>query len=239
MTSKRNATPRRRRVFTVTADRFRITTDFLSLAYDDYLGARLLLRNDLLSQAVTLAASSVEKYFKAIVALRGNRCEGHLSSALIRSVANYQPVLFKQMKPDFLSFLAKAYKLRYIDTQQHGFAIKISKNRTLLELDRTVRTIEEGLSFERDGKPVPTRYRDEREKRNPLLVESNVAVGTITEADYLRQRDKLIIIAVDHRVGIVRAHFESYQTGQLHGFDDPVPFKADDSGRFQFDATPA
>ncbi len=42
--------------------RYQKSTDFLDLAHDDYIAARLLLRSGLLPQGVAVAATAVEKY---------------------------------------------------------------------------------------------------------------------------------------------------------------------------------
>ena len=69
---------------------------FINLAFKDYIAARALLNTDLAELALggaILASTCIEKYFKAIMAFRGNRTSKHLSKALVNSIKNYDPKL--------------------------------------------------------------------------------------------------------------------------------------------------
>ncbi|GAB4198892.1 MAG: hypothetical protein Tsb002_34060 [Wenzhouxiangellaceae bacterium] len=91
---------------------------FLDLAQGDYLAARLLLINELLPQGAQQAATAVEKLFKALVLVKGNRCKGHLEQNLINNVKNKFPILYSELNEDYVKFLRKAYKLRYQDDNE-------------------------------------------------------------------------------------------------------------------------
>lgn len=65
------------------------TAEFLDLAYKDYLAARVLLNAHLVVQGAVLASTAIEKYFKAILAFRGNESHGHLKKAHFNAAKNF------------------------------------------------------------------------------------------------------------------------------------------------------
>jgi hypothetical protein len=131
---------------------------FLMLAFNDYLAARALFLNCLLSQGAILASTSIEKYFKAIISLKGNACQKHLGRPLVNALRNAFRELFAALNNEFMGFLEKAYKLRYVDDLEKDFNLCISKRKTLAELDFTVAEIENRLVREQEGKAVETLY---------------------------------------------------------------------------------
>lgn len=182
---------------------------FLELAYDDYIAARTLFLGNMLPQACALAATCVEKYFKAIVAIRGNRCEGHLTKRLFKSIENYQPRLYGDLNMDFLEFLSLAYELRYLDNKEAGFGIVINKYRSLAELDRTISLIDKGFDLKAGDKPIQTPFcRQVAAKSEPLLRENATLLG-IPRNDYFRKTNHVFEIQVAPDGRIIKA---TYQT---------------------------
>ena len=94
---------------TTKPERVRDVISFLNLGFKDYLAARVLLNLGLLLQGATLASTSIEKYFKAIIAFRGNVSKGHLKGAHLRSVKNLDPNLYASLNESFLRFLRKCH----------------------------------------------------------------------------------------------------------------------------------
>src|SRR5437016_470317 len=116
-----------------------LSRNFLSLALDDYLAARLLLRTGLLPQGTALAATSVEKHLKAVLALDNMFTKKHLGcSGLLMLVRKGHVELANALNRDFMKFLDRAFRLRYASVDGPGFNLVISQHRTLVELDRTM-----------------------------------------------------------------------------------------------------
>jgi hypothetical protein len=76
---------------------------FLGGAAKDYIGARVLLNARLPVQGAILASTAIEKYFKTVMAFRGNSSCGHLKKAHWNSVKNFIPVIFADLNPDFFA----------------------------------------------------------------------------------------------------------------------------------------
>jgi len=166
--------------------------NFLSLAYDDYVAARALFLNNMLPQGCALAATSVEKYLKALIAIRGNSCHGHLSKRLFKNVENYQPNLWEDLNSDYLEFLAKAYELRYLDNKETGFGIVINKYRCLAELDRTIALIDKGFELKVGTKPFKTRFQTESQAKSEALCKENGLLLGIPKDVYFRKENHVL-----------------------------------------------
>lgn len=78
------------------SDQKRITKliNFLNLGFKNYIGSRALINNELNLQGGILASTAIEKYFKALIAINGNTCKGHLKGALFNAVKNFDSKLF-------------------------------------------------------------------------------------------------------------------------------------------------
>lgn len=154
-------------------DRHSRFNEFYSLAFGDYLAARTLLLAELLPQGAGLAATAVEKIFKAILSIRDEKLSGHLKTALLNSIANYQPALFELLNTDFLKFLITAYDLRYLDNFSNGHSIVISKYRTLAEIDHTMCTIFSGMEIRQGAINSQLPFERAKINKNVLLLTEN------------------------------------------------------------------
>jgi hypothetical protein len=88
-----------------------VTPNFLALALNDYLAARLLLRSGLLPQGTALAATSVEKHLKAVLALDNIFTKKHLGcSGLLTLREKNHSDLAATLNRDFMRFLDRAFR---------------------------------------------------------------------------------------------------------------------------------
>tara|TARA_Y100001933_G_scaffold249250_1_gene284052 strand:+ start:1035 stop:1706 length:672 start_codon:yes stop_codon:yes gene_type:complete len=170
---------------------------FPGLAQGDYLAARLLLLNGLLPQGAQQAATAVEKLFKALVLVKGNRCKGHLEQNLLNNVNNKFPALYTELNEDFVKFLRKAYKLRYHDDKHSKFTLVINQYRTLMELDSLVAKVESGFKIEQGGKIQKTPYQQAIEKQENLLLSENQTLLEIPVVEYCQRRNRVYEIAIE------------------------------------------
>jgi hypothetical protein len=147
---------------------------FLGAAFDDYLGARVLLRSDLLVQGAVLASTAIEKYCKTVLAFRGNESPGHLKPAHWRCLRNFDAQVYATFNEEFFELLQKAYALRYPDSLPIGYNIVIRARELLAELDHTVLTLHPRFNVTRsEGTRTPTRYDEMVREGDPRLVEDN------------------------------------------------------------------
>lgn len=170
-------------------ERYSRFNEFCSLAFGDYLAARTLLLAELLPQGAGMAATAVEKIFKAILSVRGENVSGHLKTALINSIKNYQPALFAQLRPDFLEFLIAAYNLRYLDNLRAGHSLVISKYRTLAEIDRTMCIIFSGLEVKQGESRSLLPFEQARMQKNTLLMTENYFIEDWSTTRYFTRQN--------------------------------------------------
>lgn len=165
-------------------------SQFLIQGYDDYIAARVLLNKGYNLQGATLAATSVEKYFKAILnALSIQIGKLHLSRlGEIRKAfesTDYKE-LFNYLDDTFLGILSEVYAFRYLDgmnkPKQFGFFV----NQFLCELDYTVHSIESLIKIHNKDKPVSKLQRD-IQSQNPDLFENNYLVQKIDKAVFMNK----------------------------------------------------
>lgn len=142
---------------------------FLDIAYKDYLAARSLLTAGLLLQGAVLASTAVEKYFKAILAFRGNESRGHLSKRHINAAKNYDKQLSAALNDSFLLLLQRAYRLRYLDDLPPDFNLVIASREFLAELDFTALTIQESFKMQLNGKDKEFTYHSDKNSNNLIL----------------------------------------------------------------------
>jgi hypothetical protein len=142
---------------------------FLGIAYKDYLGARSLLNAGLLLQGAVLASTAIEKYFKAILAFRGNESPGHLSKRHINAAKNYDKRLAAALNDSFLVLLQRAYRLRYLDDLPQEFNLVIANREFIAELDFTALTIQESFRMQLNGKDAQFSYHTDKENGDPIL----------------------------------------------------------------------
>lgn len=196
---------------------------FLSIAYKDYIASRVLFNNDLLSQACILANTAIEKYFKAIINVRNNKCSGHnVGGKLFRTVSNYDKKLGRALNKEFLQFLSWSYEMRYLDDLPVGFNIVIVRDKILAELDYTVAEIYRRFSFSKDGKKIELPYQKDVENRQDLLWKNNYILNGQTKARFLNRENSVYEMRVIENKKIIEA---KYRIGIGKVLDDGIFLK--------------
>jgi hypothetical protein len=197
-----------------TADKQKVLAvqGFLNLALKDYLAARTLLnldKSELALQGAISASTCVEKYFKAVIALRGNNTGKHLNTALVNSVKNYDPALYNSLNKSFLEFLQKCYQLRYFDTLPIGFSIGMTCREVLAELDFTVDKIQKKFKFEKNGVLLKIGYDSLLETHNPLLYENNYVLLGIDRAEFAEREVSAYAMILDKTSGLLEVFYRT------------------------------
>ena len=132
-----------------TSDRVRIKkiNYFLEDAVNDYIASRTLFLAQLPVQASILSSTAIEKLIKAILALNGNECKGHLKKAHRQALKNFDQEGYKRLSEDFLELNQKVYKMRYLEVLPVGFNVVIATREFLTELDYTFISLFKNISF--------------------------------------------------------------------------------------------
>ncbi len=162
---------------------------FLSSSFQDYISARILFNHNQLISAASLANTAIEKYFKAIIAFRGNRVKAkHDLEKLLPSIKSFSPEVYKEINVEFLKMLSKTYCLRYIDDLETNFNIVISKNKYLAELDYTYSILEPKLRLS-DKKDRKSSYEIAIEEKDPTLWTNNYILNGIDKTRFIERDD--------------------------------------------------
>lgn len=201
--------------------RSQLVLQYLQLAFIDYVGARTLLRSQLPLQGAVLASTAVEKYFKAIAVVGGKQLCGHLGAKHVKQIKQYTPNLFEKLNPEFLKFLERCYTLRYTDSLERGFTLKVFARETLAELDHTVYNTEMQINVRRDdGGRVLSAYRNALQKKTPNVFDDNHVLQNISKTDFLRRPDKAYAI-LNRPEGLLEVEFTVFESPTDGQFNRP------------------
>lgn len=195
---------------------------FLVLAYGDYLAARLLLLNDLLPQSIQQAATAVEKLFKALVLIKGNRCKGHLEKNLTNNVKNKYPELYANLNEDFIKFLRKGYKLRYHDDKGTKYTLVINQFRTLAELDILMHKVNLGFTVKSEDSNQNTPYQQGLEQKDLLLFKDNHILNKIPLLQYFQRENRVFEISFENGTSVISAQYSTVAVNANGSFLKPV-----------------
>jgi len=185
------------------------TKNFLDLALDDYRAARLLLRQGLIAQGATVAATAVEKELKAILALKNIYTKKHLDSGLLRLVCEHFPKLNGFVNADFIKFLGKAFNLRYASVEGAGFNIVINQHRTLIQLDATILTMDSGLKLKANNVSHPTPLQMALEAKDPLIIQDNVPWKSATFEELASRPNKMLELRIGDKLQTLSVSYET------------------------------
>ena len=198
-----------------TSDRARVARvrEFLHLGFKDYIGARTLLLSRLPLQGAVLGSTAIEKYLKAIAAVRGNEIHGHLRAAHMNALRNYVPELFESLNSEFLSFLQHCYRLRYTDRLPVGFNLVVYGREVLAELDHTVFRCEFQVNLRQaSGEQALTAYRHALAKKSKLLLRENHVLLQQDKGTFLKQESAAYAMRNRGLEGILEVEFEVFES---------------------------
>lgn len=178
--------------------------------------AKSLEVGHLLLPACALAATSVEKYFKAIVTLKDKKKpkNSHLDKGLINSVKNAVKGVFSGINKDFIGYLRECYELRYFDKMQRKTTFLISPRLTLSELDFTIAEMEKTIRITPNGFEIPDSYQSFSQLKVPALWQHNYLLLGTDKTEFLKGQDFSLSIISDPTTGrITMAWYPSNNTG--------------------------
>jgi HEPN domain-containing protein len=148
---------------------------WLTLADDDYVASRTLLRSGLLLQGAILANSAIEKYLKTAhrilnISFQTRGEKAHELSTLYKQLHEKSPET--ELNESYLTFLTRAYKMRYPDRLEEEYNLAISQAKTLVGLDETVFKIRNRIQLKGER---PFSFDMLLEKRHEPLTQGNHA----------------------------------------------------------------
>jgi hypothetical protein len=203
-----------------------LALSLLSLGYNDYIAARVLLNKHYPLQGLTLASSAIEKYFKVILALHGNTKKDmgvHLDrldklKALL--IASYSDITV-HFDERFLNLLAKAYKARYYDNLSSPLMIGFFVNQVLCELDFIVNFFDNLIKLtDSKGEAIKSAYKRASENKAVDLITNNYLFLEISKKEFMERPDKGFGVYIDSINGF--KEFEIEGTGVKNQYNGTI-----------------
>lgn len=156
----------------------KLASSFIFLGVRDYRAARVLLIHGLLDTGCINAAYAIEKYLKALLALkRQSSKRRHLEPALLAQIYYQYPHLKERLDEDFLKFLTRTYKLRYALTKSQNFKLVINQYRCLIALDVTVKFLNDSIVVtDQSGNRLDTVLDQEIKRGRKDILQLNAAL---------------------------------------------------------------
>jgi HEPN domain-containing protein len=172
-----------------------LVAGFFIAAYEDYIAARQLLLNNLLSQGCILANTSIEKYFKAMKVILNEPIPRHHDITVQKfknTIKNKFQKIHNLINFEFVEFLSKSYKLRYYDEVPINYNIAIIRRKTLSELDFLVSEIENSfqITIPSIGE-VTNSFKTDKQNRNPLLWNDNYRLNGFDKKQFIEGKDNV------------------------------------------------
>jgi hypothetical protein len=184
---------------------------FLDLAFKDYVAARVLLNQSLVLQGAILASTTIEKCFKGVAALTGKVARGHFKNAHVAPIKEFDPKFLEKLNPSFLTMLELVYDLRYLDDPDKpkpGFTIKLERWPILAELDLTVISLLNKISFGQGDAKFTGMYEHMVEAKDARLWENNYLLANKKKEEFIARRDTVYCVRIDEGLGLIEAFYE-------------------------------
>ena len=123
---------------------------------------------------------------------RGSRSQGHLKTAQMNSVRNFDPALFSTFNSEFLQLLQRCYRIRYIDAVPVGFNLAVASRECLAELDLTACSFQRRFKLNQAGEPQTLIYDALIESKDPRLVAENHLLAGQDKAKFIATQPQLV-----------------------------------------------
>lgn len=151
----------------------KLILNIFTIAFSDYIDARMLIRENRLLNGGHLSALASEKLLKAmILALNLQPVHVHLDNVkqLVNQVSKPIPDFRNYINIEFLQFLGRIFRMRYYP-DKYDESICISRNKLLWEIDRLFDQFHNMLKF--DPPDVCALYTQEKKLNNIMIYEEN------------------------------------------------------------------
>lgn len=162
----------------------------LSMSFNDYLAARILINRNKLLQGCILANTSIEKYFKALMEVQSTNAFGkHDLMKQMPFIKNQYPSLYKKLNIEFLTQLSEIYKSRYIDSLPIGYSFAIIQRKYIAELDYTYSILEPiiEISNSKSGDKADFGYQISLKNNDNDLWSENYLLNKLDKTTFIEQ----------------------------------------------------
>lgn len=201
---------------TVTAMHFRKS------AFMDYLAARVMMFEKMPLQALISAATSVEKYLKAVLAIFGKTTNTHLDSDDFYEI--FAPDTYdihSYVNENFVRYLGRVYRLRYIEATTGPISVAIEVRKVLAELDELVHNFENRLVVKQGNWIAATNYQNIGGQFDQRIWRENHVLCQVAKREYVESPGVLWMISINPmNTGVEIAHDE-YRAVDDGDFDFP------------------
>jgi len=196
-----------------------ISMDFKASAYSDYIAARVLLNNCLLTQGAILASTAIEKYIKTLLALNGNISHGHLKNSHKTALENLAPEIYNAVDKEFLDLCQHCYAIRYKDSIAKNFNIVIAQREFLSELDEFVSLFENSIEIHKDGEKQVCRYHQGEFEKDIRLLHNNFVFQNKDKSKFIYESHQYIYELRRTKSGVIlEMEYSSRQPPIRKGF---------------------
>jgi hypothetical protein len=175
-------------------EKFLKGNSLIDLGYRDYIAARFLLNNRLIIQGLTLASTSIEKYWKSLIVFNSKEREGYYYhfdklEKLKTLLSKNTPDLLEKFDPVFLEVLENAFKIRYYDKINEPIFIGIYLNQFIGELDYTIDLLQKFIVQTKYGDTSMMAYTRAVKNNDPHLYENNFILNNQSKKDFMETPD--------------------------------------------------
>jgi HEPN domain-containing protein len=175
------------------------TMSFLKLAFSDYVAARVLISKGEVFNGMILASTSVEKYLKALLAIKGVKKPVHLSEfdKLKQLLSVNDIIVLNNLDEKFIRLLGTIYNFRYYDnTKKDVDGVGFLVNQVLGELDCTVNHIETLITItSKIGQVWNSPYKLAVQATDIRVMDNNYLLNGVNKVEYM-SRDSLAFVCV-------------------------------------------
>lgn len=184
--------------------------NYLEMALGDYKAARILLREGLLEQGASLAATAVEKELKALLAMKNITIKKHISLSLLSIAAKEFPELDHILNKNFIKYLGVCFDIRYAKTTSPGFSIILNKNKIIYWLDKTMLDIDSGFLFKINENKLPTPLQNAVTNNCKNILSDNVFLKNINIKEFLLINNKIVELKIGRNLESIMVSYETY-----------------------------
>jgi HEPN domain-containing protein len=169
--------------------------NFHKLAYGDYIAARTLLINNLPLQGLVFASTTVEKYLKALLILKGKILRDHITKEFLSAIRSFYKDYELNVNESFVDYLGRSYAFRYIEANSGPASITVEVRKLLAELDASVKRFETDLLSLRLEKNVG-RYFNDFNLKDDRVIRENYLYESKNISEFIRKPGMLYFVVL-------------------------------------------
>lgn len=200
------------KIIKISDEQFIGMSNFLNIAYKDYIASRILLNAGQLYRGVIIANTAIEKCLKVYSFIAGGKKGGHDVTKLLTITEKFDPKLKDLINKDFIEFINKAYLMRYFDIDlftkpDKRFYLCVPQYKILAELDYTVSLLLNSLKISKGNVMLQSMHNDDLTEKSPYLYDNNYILQNINKTKFIEVEQQVYEIQSNKGQGV----FELYR----------------------------